>query len=302
MVLAGGIVGALAARIAAQSIVVGSLVGVGVLIAALSAVPNVLGLLVVTFAVGWFVTPAQAATQTILQSSVGDAVRGPGPRRLQRLDVDDVDRVDRRCRHLRQHRRDPHGLPGGRWDLPRRGRGVLAPVPRGSCSDAGEGVGPASGHGRRPHEPAHRRGLTVPAPKSVGRRRHAIASRRVQRDARARPARSSSRSTPSATPGAFGRPAAPDAARRGVAAGGHSPSHVGVRSLVSSAARCRGLASRAADRASAGRRPRVRPQGGAAPRGGSRPAGSRRPRSGRPAGSPPGRSSFGRSNRPWHGR
>ena len=76
MVLAGGIVGALAARMAAQSIVVGSLVGVGALIAALSVVPNVLGLLVVTFAVGWFVTPAQAATQTILQSSVGDAVRG----------------------------------------------------------------------------------------------------------------------------------------------------------------------------------------------------------------------------------
>ena len=76
MVLAGGIVGALAARMAAQSIVVGGLVGVGALIAALSVVPNVLGFLVVTFAVGWFVTPAQAATQTILQSSVGDAVRG----------------------------------------------------------------------------------------------------------------------------------------------------------------------------------------------------------------------------------
>jgi MFS family permease len=36
----------------------------------------VLGLLVIMFVVGWFITPAQAATQTILQSATSDAMRG----------------------------------------------------------------------------------------------------------------------------------------------------------------------------------------------------------------------------------
>ena len=76
MVLAGGIVGSLAARTSAQSIVVGSLVGIGVIISALYVVPNVLGLVVLLFLVGWFVTPAQAATQTLIQTVTTDAVRG----------------------------------------------------------------------------------------------------------------------------------------------------------------------------------------------------------------------------------
>ena len=76
MVLAGGIVGALAARTSAQSIVVGSLVGIGVIISALFVIPNVLGLMVLLFLVGWFVTPAQAATQTIIQTVTTDEVRG----------------------------------------------------------------------------------------------------------------------------------------------------------------------------------------------------------------------------------
>ena len=76
MVLAGGIVGALGARIAAQSMVVWGLVGIGVLISALSIVPNVLALMAVVFVVGWFITPAHAATQTILQSATTDSLRG----------------------------------------------------------------------------------------------------------------------------------------------------------------------------------------------------------------------------------
>ncbi|MBI3747159.1 MAG: MFS transporter [Chloroflexi bacterium] len=55
---------------------VGGLAGVGVLIACLFAVPSVWFLLVITFGFGWFVTPAQAATQTIVQSATTDAVRG----------------------------------------------------------------------------------------------------------------------------------------------------------------------------------------------------------------------------------
>jgi len=76
MVLAGGIVGSLAARMSAQSMMVGGLVGIGLLIVSLSVTPNVLVLLVVVFAVGWFITPAHVATQTILQSTTTDEVRG----------------------------------------------------------------------------------------------------------------------------------------------------------------------------------------------------------------------------------
>jgi MFS family permease len=76
MVLAGGLVAALAVRFAPSTIVTASLVGVAVIVGALAIVPNLLGLFVVLFAVGWFVTPLQAATVTILQTSTVDAMRG----------------------------------------------------------------------------------------------------------------------------------------------------------------------------------------------------------------------------------
>lgn len=76
MVLAGGLVATLAARMSPQSIVVGSLLGIGATIALLSAAPGAPAVLVIVFIVGWFVTPAQAATQTIILSTATNDVRG----------------------------------------------------------------------------------------------------------------------------------------------------------------------------------------------------------------------------------
>jgi MFS family permease len=76
MILAGSLVAALATRLRPTSIITGALVGVAVICGLLSIVPNVLGLMAVLFAVGWFVTPLQAAATTIMQSSTADAIRG----------------------------------------------------------------------------------------------------------------------------------------------------------------------------------------------------------------------------------
>ena len=76
MVLAGGVVGALASRISAQVMMVGGMVGIGLSILALSATPNVIVLMAVLFVAGSFVTPAQVATQTLLQTATVDAMRG----------------------------------------------------------------------------------------------------------------------------------------------------------------------------------------------------------------------------------
>ncbi|MBI3751329.1 MAG: MFS transporter [Chloroflexi bacterium] len=76
MILAGSLVAALAARLRPTSIITGSLVGVAVACWLLAIVPNVLGLMVVLFAVGWFVTPLQAAASTIMQTATADALRG----------------------------------------------------------------------------------------------------------------------------------------------------------------------------------------------------------------------------------
>ena len=76
MVLAAGILGALAARFTPPAMLVGGILAVGVLIVAIAATPNVYVLLGLLFILGWFVTPAHAATQTIIQTVASDAVRG----------------------------------------------------------------------------------------------------------------------------------------------------------------------------------------------------------------------------------
>jgi MFS family permease len=76
MVLASGLVAGLATRISHQSIVVGGLVGVGAMISLLSVAPGAPAVLVIMFVVGWFVTPLQAATQTIIMTTTSDEVRG----------------------------------------------------------------------------------------------------------------------------------------------------------------------------------------------------------------------------------
>jgi MFS family permease len=76
MVLASGLVAGLATRASHQSIVVGSLVGVGAMIALLSVAPGAPAVFVIMFVVGWFVTPLQAATQTIIMTTTSDEARG----------------------------------------------------------------------------------------------------------------------------------------------------------------------------------------------------------------------------------
>lgn len=76
LILAAGLVAMLARRVSPPAMVAGGLAGVGVLIACLFLAPNVYFLLVIAFGFGWFVTPAQAATQTIVQTVTTDEVRG----------------------------------------------------------------------------------------------------------------------------------------------------------------------------------------------------------------------------------
>jgi MFS family permease len=76
MVLAAGIVGAIAARVSQPRIIVIACVGVGAIIAAMGQASAVWQLMILMFAVGWFVTPFQAAVVTILQTRSEDATRG----------------------------------------------------------------------------------------------------------------------------------------------------------------------------------------------------------------------------------
>jgi MFS family permease len=76
MILAAGLVGALAARLSATTIVIAGMGGVAVVIGLLAGVTEIWHILVLLFVVGWFVSPLQAAVVTILQTSVADAERG----------------------------------------------------------------------------------------------------------------------------------------------------------------------------------------------------------------------------------
>jgi MFS family permease len=76
MILAAGMVGAIAARVRPTTIVTVGLVGVAVLIAVTGAVTAIWQVLVLMFLIGWFVSPLQAAVVTILQVNVVDAERG----------------------------------------------------------------------------------------------------------------------------------------------------------------------------------------------------------------------------------
>ena len=76
MILAGALVAPIGRRIGAPNMVTSVLAGVAVVVALLSQVQNLVGLLLVLFAVGWFFTPLQAATATIIQSATDDSARG----------------------------------------------------------------------------------------------------------------------------------------------------------------------------------------------------------------------------------
>jgi DHA3 family macrolide efflux protein-like MFS transporter len=76
MILASGLIGVLARRLAPTSIVTIGMAGVAVTIAAVGTVAAIWQLLALMFAIGWFVVPLQAAVVTVLQQSTPDGERG----------------------------------------------------------------------------------------------------------------------------------------------------------------------------------------------------------------------------------
>jgi len=76
MILAAGIVAALASRLSPTTIVTGGILAAGVLIGLTGAVTAVWQVALLLFAIGWFITPLQASVVTIMQTNVPDAARG----------------------------------------------------------------------------------------------------------------------------------------------------------------------------------------------------------------------------------
>lgn len=76
MILAAGMIGAIAARFRSTTIVSVGLIGVAVLITLTGAVTAIWQVLGLMFLIGWFVSPLQAAVITMLQLNVDDAERG----------------------------------------------------------------------------------------------------------------------------------------------------------------------------------------------------------------------------------
>ena len=76
MVIAGGLVASLGARVHVSALVVVGLAGIGVCIGLMGLAPAPWALLVLVFALGWFVTPLNAATSTIVVQATTDATRG----------------------------------------------------------------------------------------------------------------------------------------------------------------------------------------------------------------------------------
>lgn len=70
MVLAGGLVATVARRIRTGRLLVVGLTGVALVVAAMSLAQSVWHMVGLLFAVGWFVTPTQAAISTIVQTEV----------------------------------------------------------------------------------------------------------------------------------------------------------------------------------------------------------------------------------------
>jgi MFS transporter, DHA3 family, macrolide efflux protein len=76
MVLAATVVAWLAARVASTTIITAALAGLALFTLGLAGVSSIWQVIGLLFAVGWFVTPLQAAVATIVQTSVADDLRG----------------------------------------------------------------------------------------------------------------------------------------------------------------------------------------------------------------------------------
>jgi MFS family permease len=76
IVLAASVVAWLMARLAATTIITAALAGLALFTLALAGVTSIWQVIGLLFVVGWFTTPLQAATATIVQTAVPDQLRG----------------------------------------------------------------------------------------------------------------------------------------------------------------------------------------------------------------------------------
>jgi sugar phosphate permease len=76
MILSAGLVGVLAARLRATTIVTVCLIGLGAIVALIGQSTSVAHVLFLLFLMGWLVTPVQASVVTLMQTGVDDAARG----------------------------------------------------------------------------------------------------------------------------------------------------------------------------------------------------------------------------------
>jgi MFS family permease len=76
MILASALIPSLAARRGASTVLTGGLAGIGVCVTLFGLVPAPWAMLLLSFAVGWFVMPVQAITVTIAQQATTDETRG----------------------------------------------------------------------------------------------------------------------------------------------------------------------------------------------------------------------------------
>lgn len=76
MILSAGIVGVLAARLRATTIVTVCLIGLGAIVAVIGQSTSLAHVLFLLFLMGWLVTPVQASVVTLMQTGVEDAARG----------------------------------------------------------------------------------------------------------------------------------------------------------------------------------------------------------------------------------
>ncbi len=76
IVMAAAVVARLMARVAVTTIITGALAGLALFTLALAGVTSIWQVIGLLFVVGWFTTPLQAATATIVQTAVPDQLRG----------------------------------------------------------------------------------------------------------------------------------------------------------------------------------------------------------------------------------
>lgn len=76
MILSAGVVGILAARLRATTIVTVCLIGLGAIVALVGQSTSLAHVLILLFLMGWLVTPVQASVVTLMQTGVDDAARG----------------------------------------------------------------------------------------------------------------------------------------------------------------------------------------------------------------------------------